>query len=68
MALFNHPSTATPITSLQYFAGPLEEIAAMEMQLNYWRYLAARVHKMESQWRAQANFAPPTFTQGKETK
>jgi len=68
VALFNHPGTATPITSLQYFAGPVEEIAAMEMPLNYWRYLAARVHKMESQWRAQANFAAPNPAQEGETK
>lgn len=58
VALFNHPSTATPVTSLQYFAALIEEIAAMDMPLNYWRYLAARVRKMEAQWRAHANFAP----------
>ena len=67
VALFNHPG-GSPITSLQYFAGPLQEIAAMEMPLNYWRYLAARVRKMESQWRARANLAPPTPAANTETK
>lgn len=68
VALFNHPGPATPITSLQCFAGPLQEIASMEMPLNYWRYLAARVRKMESQWRARANFASATPPENKETK
>jgi hypothetical protein len=56
VALFNHPG-GPPITCLQYFAGIVEEVAALEMPLNYWRYLAARVKKMEAQWRAQANLA-----------
>ncbi len=67
VALFNHPG-GSPITSLQYFAGLVPEVAAMELNLNYWRYLAARVRKMESQWRAHANFAsaePPTPTETK---
>jgi hypothetical protein len=68
VALFNHPTTATPITSLQYFAGPLEEITAMEMPLNYWRYLASRVRKMETEWRAQANFASAAPAETLETK
>lgn len=68
VALFNHNGPATPITSLQYFVGPLEEIASMEMPLNYWRYLAARVRKMESQWRARANFASATPAENKDTK
>lgn len=68
VALCNHPGAATPISSLQYFAGPLEEIAAMEMPLNYWRYLAARVRKMETQWRAQANLASAAPAQTQETK
>ena len=47
----------SPVTSLHYFAGPLEEVAGMELNMNYWRYLAARVKKMQTQWRAQANLA-----------
>jgi hypothetical protein len=67
VALFNHPG-GSPITSLQYFAGLVQEVAAMELNLNYWRYLAARVRKMESQWRAHANFAPAEPSTAKETK
>jgi hypothetical protein len=67
VALFNRPGGG-PITSLQYFAGPLQEVNAMEMPLDYWRYLAARMRKMESQWRAQANFAPAGPATNTETK
>jgi hypothetical protein len=67
VALFNHQSGA-PITSLQYFAEIVPEIAALDMPLNYWRYLAARVRKMESQWRTQANSASATPAENKETK
>jgi hypothetical protein len=67
VALFNHQS-GSPITSLQYFAEIVPEIAALEMRLNYWRYLAARVRKMESQWRAQANSASAAPAENKETK
>jgi len=68
VALFNHPDSAAPISSLHYFAGPLEEITAMAMPLNYWRYLAARVRKMESQWRAHANSAPAAPAEHEQTK
>lgn len=68
VALFNQPTTATPITSRQYFAGPLQEIAAMKMPLNYWRYLASRVRKMETEWRAQANFASAAPAENQPTK
>ncbi len=67
VALFNHPG-GSPITSLQYFTGLLEEVAGMELNLNYWRYLAARVRKMENQWRAHANFAPAEPSTATETK
>jgi hypothetical protein len=57
VALFNHPGSGR-ITSLHYFAGLVQEVATLEMSLDYWRYLAARLRKMEAQWRAQANLAP----------
>jgi len=57
VALFNRQD-GSAIASLQYFDAIVPEVAALEMPLNYWRYLAARVRKMESQWRAQANSAP----------
>lgn len=67
VALFNHPGGA-PITSLQYFAAIVEEVTAMEVGMDYWRYLAARVKKMEIQWRAHANFARPNGAERTETK
>lgn len=67
VALFNHDG-GSPVTSLQYFAGSLEETASMELNLNYWRYLAARVKKMDAQWRAQANFARPAGPKAAETE
>lgn len=67
VALFNHDS-GSPITSLQYFAGPLEDVRDTETSLDYWRYLAARVKKMEAQWRARANFAPAARHTEAETK
>jgi hypothetical protein len=67
VALFNHPG-GSPITSLQYFAALVQEVAGMELNLNYWRYLAARVRKMENQWRAHANFASAESTTATETK
>lgn len=66
VALFNHPA-GSPITSLQYFAGIVQEVATSDMSLDYWRYLTARMRKMESQWRAQANFAPAVPAANTET-
>jgi hypothetical protein len=65
--LFNHQG-GSPVTSLHYFAGLVEEVAGMDLNLNYWRYLAARVKKMEAQWRAQANFARAAGGKTAETK
>jgi hypothetical protein len=67
VSLFNRQD-GSPIASLQYFAAIVAEVAALEMPLNYWRYLAARVRKMEAQWRAQANFAPAAPAENPETK
>ena len=66
VALFNNAG-GSRITSLQYFAGIVQEVATSEVSLDYWRYLAARMRKMESQWRAQANFAPATPATNTET-
>lgn len=67
VTLFNHQG-GSPVTSLSYFAGLVEEVAGMELNLNYWRYLAARVKKMETQWRAQAKFARAAEAKIAETK
>lgn len=53
---FNH-AAGSPITSLQYLSGILLEAGEMEVDLNYWRHLADRLHKMETHWRAHAKFA-----------
>ena len=66
VALFNHPG-GSPITCLQYFAGIVQEVATLEMSLDYWRYLTARMRKMESQWRAQANLEWATPAPNPET-
>lgn len=59
VALFNHPG-GSPITCLQYFAGIVQEVAKLEISPDYWRHLTARIRKLESQWRAPANFAAAT--------
>jgi hypothetical protein len=66
VALFKHAGGSL-ITCLQYFAGIVQEVAILEMSLDYWRYLAVRMRKMESQWRAQANFAKATPAPNTET-
>jgi len=66
VALFNHAGGPL-ITSLQYFAGIVQEVATLEMPLDYWRYLTLRMRKMENQWRAQANLARAEPSEIKET-
>ena len=67
VALCNH-AAGSPITSLQYFGGILQEAGELDADLNYWRHLAERVSKMESQWRAQAKFASAEAVKLQETK
>ncbi len=67
VALFNH-AVGSPITSLQYFAGILQEAGQMDTNLNYWRHLADRVRKMETQWRAHAKLASAEVAKLQETK
>ncbi len=56
VALLNQGG-GSQITALQYFASILEEVQSIELHLDYWRYLAARVRKMDQQWRAHAKLA-----------
>jgi hypothetical protein len=67
VALFN-AAGGGPITCLRYFSSIVEEVQAMELDLNYWRYLAARVRRMEQQWRTHANFARAKAAEEEETK
>ncbi len=66
VALFNK-NGGSRITSLQYFAGIVQEVTGLDLSLDYWRYLAVRMREMEIQWRAQANFAPPSSAPNTET-
>jgi hypothetical protein len=66
VALFNNPG-GSHITCLQYFDGIVQEVQGLEMPLDYWQYLAARMRKMDAQWRAQANLAPATTASKGET-
>jgi hypothetical protein len=56
VALLNHGG-GSQITALQYFASIIEEVQGIEPPLDYWRYLALRVRKMDQQWRAHAKLA-----------
>jgi hypothetical protein len=39
-----------PITSLQYFRGPIEEVANTQVGADYYRYLEFRLKPLEAQW------------------
>ena len=67
VALFQHQGGGL-ISSLHYFAAIVDEVAAIDMPMNYWRYLESRFRKMDSQWRAQAKFAPANGPAEEETK
>lgn len=62
-----------PITSLQYFRGPIEEVAHIQVGADYWRYLEFRLKPLEARWletRSQtacANFAQAE-AESRETK
>ena len=67
ISLSKHPES-TPITSLTYFAGVIDEVRHTEVGMDYWRYLAARVKKMEAHCRAHAKFAAAQPSPATETK
>ena len=62
-----------PITSLQYFRGPIQEVAQAPVGADYYRYLEFRLKPLEAQWlttqtrTACANFAPAAG-ENRETK
>lgn len=61
VALLTHPN-GSRITSLQYFAGLIQEVAHMAPNPDYLHHLNIKMRKMELQFRAHANFASPTAT------
>jgi hypothetical protein len=62
-----------PITSLQYFRGPIQEVAQAPVGADYYRYLQFRLKPLEAQWlttqtrTACANFAQAA-EENRETK
>ena len=62
-----------PITSLQYFRGPIQEVAQTSVGADYYRYLEFRLKPLEAQWlRTQTRGACANFAQAegetRETK
>ena len=62
-----------PITSLQYFRGPIEEVAHTQVGADYYRYLEFRLKPLEAQWlKTQSRSACANFAQAegesRETK
>ena len=66
-ALLNRPG-GTPITTLHYFAETLAEVQRMKVSDEYWHYVAAKLSKLERQWRQSQTAARPNFTAAGETK
>jgi hypothetical protein len=67
MALCNWQA-GSPITSLHYFAGVLEEVITAQVSPGYWDHVAAAARRMETRWRAGAKFAPAEPAPQGETK
>ena len=64
---------SSPITSLQYFRGPIEEVAQTQVGADYYRYLEFRLKPLEAQWlKTQSRAACANFAQAegesRETK
>lgn len=62
-----------PITTLQYFRGPIEEVANTKVGADYYRYLEFRLRPLEAQWlKTQTRTACANFAQAegedRETK
>jgi hypothetical protein len=63
LTLLNH-NGGTPITTLHYFTGLLDEVERLEISPAYWRYVALQVKRLEKRWRS----APCAATPAQETK
>ena len=64
---------SSPITSLHYFRGPIQEVAEAPVGADYYRYLEFRLKPLEAQWlRTQTEGACANFAQAdgenRETK
>ncbi len=65
VTLLNH-GKGTPITTLHYFTGLLDEIDRMEISANYWEYVARKLAALELRWhRSTPSDAPNALTETK---
>jgi len=53
LTLLNH-NGGTPITTLHYFTGLLDEVERLEISPAYWQYVAFQVNRLEQRWRSAA--------------
>lgn len=49
LTLLNHDG-GTPITTLHYFTGLLDEVESLKISPAYWQYVAFQVKRLEQQW------------------
>lgn len=66
-ALVNH-GKGSPITALSYFENLLDEVEAVNVSPDYWRYLIQRTDQFDRRWRNLKGSAPPHSTPIVETK
>jgi hypothetical protein len=59
LTLLNH-NGGTPITTLHYFTGLLDEVERLEISPDYWQYVAFQVKRLEQRWRSVQCGAAPT--------
>jgi len=58
VTLLNH-NGGTPITTLHYFTGLLDEVERLEISPVYWQYVAFQVNRLEQRWRSVRYTAVP---------
>ena len=61
IAMLNH-QVRQPITSLQYFAGVIEEVEKSTIPESYWEPLRRKLQRMECVWLGQP---PPARSEGR---
>lgn len=63
-AWLNH-GAGSPITSLEYFAGILSEVAHATANSDYWEYLARKVQKLDDEFRRRPQVTSVPITETK---
>lgn len=66
-ALINR-GTGTPITTLHYFEGLIDEVNQANLPPDYWQYIAVRSRDFERRWRALQSASGSRSTGPGETK